>query len=242
MNNNNEQTANITTEKVLTILRKHLVPIIAAALVFFAGAYGYMKLFVAPSYYAEAKFYIESSTNKGTSGDVTTTRLLAETFVEILNTNSFFKTVLANLPDGVREQFTASSLKSACSFTIQNSTEVVLIRFTSANEKAVVPVITAILSSMQPHLDVAYGECSCHIVDVPENALVSSSMTKTVCAIALAGGAFAAFMFFMLKDMLDIHVRGADDIASKYNIPIIGTVPSFGKKDGGSREASGYGK
>lgn len=217
----------ITGERAYKVFKTHLLLILAVALICFGAAYGYLKFFVDPTYCADAKFYIESANKKGTSGDVTTTRLLAETFVEILNTNSFFKTVHSNLPDGLKEKYNSYSLMAGCEFSIRNSTEVILVRYTDEDQQAVIPVITAILSSLQPHLDVAYGECSSHIVDIPENPSVSSTRTKTVCLLAVIAGSVVAYCFFLLKDMLDIHVRTAEDLISRYNVPVIGTVPPF---------------
>ncbi len=219
----------ITGDRAYKVFKTHLLLILAVALVCFGAAYGYLKLFVAPTYCAEAKFYIESANLKGNSGDVTTTRMLAETFVEILNTNSFFKNVHNNLPDGLKEKYTSYDLMAGCQFSIRNNTEVVMVRYTDGDQQAVIPVITAILSSLQPHLDVAYGDCSCHIVDTPDGPSVSSSRTKTVCLLAVLAGAAVAYCFFLLKDMLDIHVRTAEDLVSRYNVPVIGTVPSFEK-------------
>lgn len=219
---------NITIDQILKTLKAKLFTIIVFGLLCCGAAYTYMTLAVAPVYRSEARFYVESATTK--DDDVTTTRLLAETFVEMLDSNNFFELVHANLPEELKDDYTASSLKAGCSFSLRNNTEVILVTFTNENRDSVVPVLTAVLASLQPHLDTAYGSCSCHLVENPVPPTVSSGKTAVTSAIAFIFGAFAVLAFYMIKNVFDVHVRSAADLTERYKLPIIGTVPSFDKK------------
>lgn len=218
----------VTSEKVLKVLKTHIVPIIAVALLCFAAVFGYMKLCVAPTYYSNAKFYISRTENKN-SNEVTTTRLLAETFIEILNTNMFFEKVNSALPDGLKNEFTADKIKADSKFEIRNGTEIIQIEFGDKNKDAVIPVIEALLSQVQNHLLAAYGDCSFHIVDNPRDVSISSSKASLSAVIAFLAGALITFLIFLLKDIMDVHVRSAADISARYDVPVIGTVPTFSR-------------
>lgn len=220
---------NITLEQITRTIKKNFVILLAAAVLLFALAFGYVKLFTAPSYYTSAKFYIKDSAimSATSPSDVNRTRLLAETFIQILDSEDFFEIVKENLPEELSEKYSAAQLRSGSSFGIKNETEVIEVTFTSLSKNDVEPVVNAILVSVPTHLETAYGECSCHIVDDPSGTRVSSSRTLIVCSVVAIIGVVLLVLFFLIRDALDVHIRSAADIATRYGIPILGTIPEF---------------
>lgn len=224
----------ISYENILKIIKKYFAVIIAVGLVFFGISFAYMKLMVAPTYYNTAKFYIrDTNTTTTTPQNVTTTRQLADTFVEILDTNSFFtvvhdKLAADPLTKDIADKYSVGSLNSSSSFKVINETEIISVTFTSKNKDAVNPVLYATLNSLDEHLLVAYGDCSSHRVEFPaEKVAVSSTKTTTVCLIATLAGLIAAIAFFLIRDALDIHIKTVNDITERYNVSILGVVPEF---------------
>ncbi len=235
---------NITLEKITHTIKKNLIILLAAAVLLFGCAFAYMKLFVAPNYYTSAKFYIkDTAAMTGTSpSDVNRTRLLAETFIQIFDSENFFEIVHSNLPADLAEKYTPGALRSGASFGIKNETEVIEVTFTSLTKEDVKPVVNAILASVPTHLEIAYGECSCHIVDDPSGTHVSSSRTMIVCTAVTVVGVVLLFFFFLVRDALDVHIRSAADIAERYGIPILGTIPEFDTTKLKKKEGAGDGK
>ncbi len=220
---------NITLEKLTRTVKKNLVILLAAAVLLFALAFAYVKLFTAPSYYTSAKFYIKDTAAMSTASpsDVNRTRLLAETFIQILDSENFFEIVKTNLPDELAEKYDAGALRLGASFGIKNETEVIEVTFTSLTKNDVEPVVHAILASVPTHLEIAYGECSCHIVDDPSGTRVSSTRTMIVCTAVTVVGVAILLLFFLIRDAMDVHIRSAADVASRYGIAILGTIPEF---------------
>ena len=235
---------NITLEKITHTIKKNLIILLAAAILLFGCAFGYMKLFTSPSYYTAAKFYIkDTAAMTGSSpSDVNRTRLLAETFIQILDSENFFEIVHGNLPKALADKYTPRALRSASSFGIKNETEVIEVTFTSLTKEDVEPVVNAILASVPAHLEIAYGECSCHIVDDPSDTHVSSSRTMIVCASVTAVGVVLLLLYLLVRDALDVHIRSAADIAERYGIPILGTIPEFDPAKMKKKEGAGDGK
>lgn len=224
----------ISFESITKVIKKYLAVILAVGLVFFGISFAYMKLMVAPTYYNTAKFYIrDTNTTTTTPQNVTTTRQLADTFVEILDTNSFFtvvhdKLAADPLTKDIADKYSVGSLNSSSSFKVINETEIISVTFTSKNKDAVNPVLYATLNSLDEHLLVAYGDCSSHKVEMPNaSPNVSSSKTTTVCLIATLVGIIAALIFFLIRDALDIHIKTVNDITERYNVSILGVVPEF---------------
>ncbi len=235
---------NITLEKITHTIKKHFIVLIAAAVLFFGCAFAYMKFFVAPRYYTSAKFYIKDTVmiNSTSPTDVNRTRLLAETFIQILDSDNFFEIVHEHLSEDLADKYTPGSLRSGASFVIMNETEVVNVTFTSLSESDVQPVVNAILASIPEHLAIAYGECSCHIVDDPSGTYVSSSRTLIVCSVVTFVGVIAILLVFLIRDALDVHIRSASDIVERYGVPVLGTIPEFDTAKLKKKEDAGDGK
>lgn len=235
---------NITLEKITHTIKKNLIIMLAAAVLLFGCAFAYMKLFTAPSYYTSAKFYIKDTAamTSTSPSDVNRTRLLAETFIQIFDSENFFEIVHGNLSPELAEKYSPRALRSASSFGIKNETEVIEVTFTSLTRADVEPVVNAILASIPKHLEIAYGECSCHIVDDPSDTHVSSSRTMIICTAFTAVGVVLLLFYFLIRDALDVHIRSAADIAERYGIPILGTIPEFDTTKLKKKEGAGDGK
>ena len=224
----------ISFESITKVIKKYIAIIIAVGLVFFGISFAYMKLMVAPTYYNTAKFYIrDTNTTTATPQNVTTTRQLAYTFVEILDTNSFFtvvhdKLAADPLTKDIADKFSVGALNSSSSFKVINETEIISLTFTSKDKDAVNPALYAALNSLDEHLLVAYGDCSSHKVELPtEKVNVSSTKTTAVCLIATLIGIIAALVFFLIRDALDVHIKTVNNITERYNVSILGVVPEF---------------
>jgi capsular polysaccharide biosynthesis protein len=226
----NSMNVNITVEKLMSILKKNLATLLAVAFLCFGGGFAYVKLFVDPSYYANADFYIKdtATVSSGTS-DINRTRLLADTFLQMLNTDKFFSAVRENLPADVANRYTASQLHSGASFSVLNNTEIIRVRFTSLRKADVVPVLNAVLDSIPTHIENVYGQAKCSVVDEPAKVLVSSTKTSVVCALSMIVGVAAVFILLLVKDILDVHIRTASQLSERYGVPILGSVPEFNK-------------
>lgn len=219
---------NISIEKITRVIKKNILVILAFALLFFGGAFAYMKLLVAPRYYTTAKFYAkDTGVDTSTPQGISTTRAQADTFIVMLETDSFFKSVHEALPDDIKAKTSWHALKSGSSFSRVGQTEVIRLSFTSTDDSIVIPVTNAILSSIHPHLSVSFGDCSCYIVDSPSGISVSTNRTTIVCVIATITGAVLVVLFILIRDSLDTRIRSASVLAQRYNVPILGIVPEF---------------
>ncbi|MBQ3230253.1 MAG: hypothetical protein IJB49_04465 [Clostridia bacterium] len=234
---------NISIEKITRIIKKNLLIILAVALLFFGGAFAYMKLLVAPRYFTTAEFYAkDTSIDTSTSQGLNATRAQADTFIIMLETDNFFKSVYEALPDDVKEKTTWQSLKTSSSFGKIGETEVIQVSFVSTDESIVIPVTNTILACVQPHLDVTFGDCSCHIVDSPSDYSVSSNRTTIVCLVATVIGALLVLAVLVIRDMLDVRIRSAAVLVQRYNVPILGIIPEFDPEKIKKKEAAEDGK
>ena len=40
-------------------------------------------------------------------------------------------------------------------------------------------------------------------------------------------GIFVAGLYAVLRDFLDVRIKGRDDLNERYNIPVLGSIPEF---------------
>ncbi|MBR5746210.1 MAG: hypothetical protein IKX92_03000 [Clostridia bacterium] len=238
----------ISFEKIVRIVKKNVLLIIASALVFFGIALAVMAFLIAPTYTVSARFYVydPSRPQTVTSTDYTLETRIVNTYSEILKSTDFFEIVYRNLPEEYQQRTSAAQLKSDTSFSVVTNTELISASFQSSDKDLVYPVMQTILSSVQEHISRAYKheDIETGYVETPtkDSVKVSNNRTKIVSLIAAVLGALAAIAFFYIRDALDVHIRGANDITEKYKLPVLGRIPTFDNTVIRRREAPGDGK
>ncbi|MBP5155685.1 MAG: hypothetical protein J6252_03800 [Clostridia bacterium] len=240
----------ISFEKIVRIVKKNALIILASALVFFGLALAVMTFLVAPTYTVSARFYIydpsSSSGSQQTNTDYTLQTRIVNTYSEMLKSNDFFEIVHRNLPEDTQKKITAAGIKSDTSISVVTNTEIISATFQSKDKELALPVMQTILSSVQEHISRAYMHegVDTGFVETPtkDSVKVSSNRTRIVSFIAAVLGALAAIAFFYIRDALDVHIRGANDITEKYKLPVLGRIPSFDTAALRKKEAAGDGK
>ncbi|MDE6767255.1 MAG: hypothetical protein K2J35_03560, partial [Eubacterium sp.] len=79
------------------------------------------------------------------------------------------------------------------------------------------------------------------MASVEDPALKASSSESLGYAkktfIGFMAGAVLAAAYIILRDLLDIRVKGSDDLDEHYDIPILGTIPEFEFKASGASKS-----
>ena len=240
----------ISFEKIIRIVRKNVLIIIASAVLFFGIALAVMTFAVAPTYTVSAKFLITDPTRQASStaqqnSDYTYDTKVVNTYSEILKSTDFFTLVRQNLPEDLKNRLTVDQIKGNTSFSITANTEIISVTYQSTDKQTVYPVMKSILDTIQPHISFAYNkeEIEKRQIETPgeDSVRVSNNRTRVFSLIAAVLGAIAAIAFFMIRDALDVHIRGANDIVERYKLPVLGRIPSFDPGALRKKEAAGDG-
>ncbi|MBR6755103.1 MAG: hypothetical protein IKM22_04160 [Clostridia bacterium] len=226
----------ITIKKIKTILKKNLATLLATAFLCFGGAFAFMRLAVSPNYYTTADFLLVEKASKEI--DATENRLLAETFVQILDTDRFFATVRKDLPADLIKKYSVQDLHGSASFSTVNGTEIIRLTFNLSQKSDVSIITNAIIKAVPTYISGIYGELECKTVEGPLSPEISTAKASVIGAIAAVAGFIVAFVSSLLKDILDVYVRTASQLAERYSVPILGSVPEFNrnKKKGGAKK------
>jgi polysaccharide biosynthesis transport protein len=231
----------ISIRDFLKLLTKNLLFIVLCAIIGLSGAFCITKFIVKPTYISSVKLYvytkgdIANTPNYNNLNDLNYAQKIVNTYIEMLRTDSFYKSV----SDKSLLRYSIDDLKTMINFSVLNDTEVFQVSVLSHNpeeSKKIADIITELapqtISSIQ-------DSALLKVVD-PAN-LPSNSSSPNVPLDSMIGfllGIIAAILYILLKDMLDVRIKQEDDLSSRYNIPILGSIPEFefhsikgGKKD-----------
>ena len=218
----------ITIEKLLEIIKKNLVFILIVGILFGAIAYIITDFFITPTYEASISIYVDTPLNQQTTID--TQRKLAQTYITFLDSYDFCQQVIDRSTQEIAENFTESSLKSNIRFSILNNTEVFRMTIAGKDPKHVLAIAQTASAFVPEYIISLKSDANVSIIESPieKNVMkpVSPSLSKNTVIGIILGLAFSFGLVF-LKEMLDIRIKSAEDITSRFNYPIIGKIPIF---------------
>ncbi|HBR30661.1 MAG: Wzz/FepE/Etk N-terminal domain-containing protein [Eubacteriales bacterium] len=219
----------ITNEKLFKILKNNLILIIACGVLFFGIAYAYSKFFVVPTYYSESKFTIksEATSDINTTADLTLARQLVATYIEILNSDNFFKVVHEELPDAISKKYSVKQLREWTTFSPVGNTEIIKLNFSCPDKEYAQPITAAIVSSVSMYFNSSSYDVSCWTTEDATEARLSSDKTVIYSVIGFVFGMILVYIIALLREILDIRVKTVKDLMDRYDLPVLGSIPAF---------------
>lgn len=232
----------LTLEQVISILLKNIIFIIISSIIFLAGAFVISNYFIDPTYVSSVKMYVvpgdaDDSLVRPNINDLTYAQKVVNTYIEILKTNSFLSKIAVETKLG----YTVEDLNKMVSFKVLNNTEIFQIDVTSESPTYAKFIADSISLNAPLQITGIKEDDSVKLVQPAELPTVPASpniILNTVIGCML--GLSISVLISILKEILDVRVKGNDDLNNKYDIPILGSVPSFSlennKKGGRGRK------
>lgn len=235
----------ISIAKLFSMLLKQWKIIVAAVLAGFFAALLVTVFAIKPTYQSTAKFrvYTASQTSSSNSAanninNLNFARQIIATYVECLKVNEFYQQVSEQLDN----KFTPDQIRSMVKFSVSADTLIFNTVVTASSPEEALQVAQAVVSAVPDRISNANqnsNEAGVNLVEKPiaPKGKASPSTTRN-CLIGLVLGGMVSVAFILLKEMLDVRIKGEDSLMERYNIPVLGTVPDFAidrKKRGLSR-------
>lgn len=154
---------------------------------------------------------------------------MLDTYIEIFQTNQFNQSVADELNRVYNTDYSAATVKN--SITIEKVENTAMFLFTITTSDADLSYhIAQTLEVCVPQTmeNTNAGLVNASVEDPPIRAKAAESMNyPQKCLIGAVAGMFVAGLYAVLRDFLDVRIRGRDDLAERYNIPVLGAVPEF---------------
>ena len=232
------------TELVSAVIRKIWLVVLCAVIVG-ALAYAYTANFVTPMYRSSVTIYVnnnlQTTGNTGISAsDLATSQRLVDTYINILKSD----TVLTKVAEQANVGVSAAGIRYMMSAAAEGETEVFKVYISNADPQIAATVANAIADVAPAEIAYFVEGSSTKIVDYAKVANMPYSPNKTGnTTVGMIAGALAAVCFIVLQTLLDVRVKGEEDLAAISNAPVLGLIPDLAMemKDGyGYKGYRGY--
>ena len=217
--------------------------IVIAAVVCAAGAFGYCKFFLTPSYSATASVLVtngavttsyEDTTGKIASSDISASLYLSYTVVDILNTPDIYKKVADQLGD----KYNYQSLMNTSSVARRSEDTLFIdVTFSSTDPKEAMRIANKFVTTACDYIPGFIPSANANVASTAIKAVMTYPRTLMTTGVAGVFGAVAAYVVLFIIESTNRAIKGEEDFANTFDVPLLGAVPDFENV-----EASGYRK
>ena len=222
----------INLVKIMEIMMKLWWLILIFAVVGALVAYSISSFLIAPMYTSTASLYVDGTQRiEGTGMDMTTTntnRTLVSTYVEILCSNTALERVVQNCGyDDVK----ADNIRANIRMSAANETEILEIKYTDSSPERAEKILRTLVSCAPAAISDVIDGCRVNTVDkatLPKSP--SSPDINQNTFIGMFIGIVIGIAIIFIKELLDTRIKDEDDLKTRYNIPVLGEVPTLVEK------------
>lgn len=163
---------------------------------------------------------------------------MLDTYIEIMGTNEFTSQVAQDLNDRIASSYSGSVVKNAITISGVENTAMFKITVTTNSADLSYEIAHQLETSVPKMMSSTNnGLVSASVEDRPAKASAAGSLGYTKkCAIAAIIGALIAAAYIILRNLLDVRVHSSEELIEKYDIPVLGNIPSYEVKSSSHSE------
>ncbi|OJU09713.1 MAG: hypothetical protein BGN88_11995 [Clostridiales bacterium 43-6] len=216
-----------TLRDIVSIIARRWLIILLAALIGTGVGFAYTQVFVKDKYVARLTLYVNNynAVNSSvTPNDLTTAQKLVNTYIVVLTSQTFLDQVVADS----KVKYSATDVKSMLKMSAVNETEIFAIEVTNTTRTDAVAIADSISKLAQNEIVRVVEAGSVKIVDKPSSYNATSpTLPIQNSFIGFVFGFLIATVISLLIEVLDFRIKNEDDIENRYNIPLLGSVPTI---------------
>lgn len=229
MNQETGQVIEISLIDIVSSLKNHIVLIILITALFAGSFFAFNKFVVVPTYDSTVKFYIEVlevdqyNSMYGLQA-VTLAQRIANTYVQLLQTNSFYHLIL----DELGTELPDSALRAMISYRSIQETEILQASVRTTQPDVSLKIAQAIANVAPKAMNDIKSNAILKVIDEP--LLPGGPSTPNIrhnTALGFMLGLFCGCALAILVDMLNTKIKTEDDITRKFNVNVLGVVPKL---------------
>lgn len=245
--------------KILMALLKKWKVIVLFAIIGALVGYFYTANFTTLTYTSKVEFLAysvdsnddlrdpsnSSTMNSGDSSRVSNTSKMnyamkmLDTYIEIFSTNDFDARVVAELNDRINATYTGTTIKNALKIEGVENTAMFKITVTTTSADLSYEIAHQLETTIPAVMkETNNGLVTAEVKDKPIKASAAGSLGYAKkCSIGAIIGVVIAAAYIILRNLLDVRIRSSEELIEKYNIPVLGSIPSFEIKGGAPRHS-----
>lgn len=167
---------------------------------------------------------------------------MLDTYIEVFSTNNFNQMVADELNKTYGTDYSAGAIKGSISINKVENTAMFYFTVTTTDADLSYHIAQTLETCVPQAMDQTnQGLVQVSVEDAPMKAGAAESMQyPKKCIIGAIAGILLAALYAVLREFLDVRIKGAEDLSGKYDIPVLGSVPEFEisnkkKKSGGNK-------
>ena len=238
-----ENIKEINLAELLSALLRKIWLIILCAVVAGALVYAYTINFITPMYQSRITVYVNNTivgnnnNNYISANDLATSQRLVATYINILESNRVLDPVAQNVGHGL----TAAHIRGMMVAAPLDETEVFEVKISNSDPQLAATIANAIAEVAPEKIEEIVVGSSTKIIDnaKPSAKPVSPNKSRNT-TFGMVGGAVAAVCFVVLQTLLDVRVKGEEDLALISDAPVVVLIPDLDMETKDSYGYSGY--
>ena len=218
----------ISVMEMLTLVKRHLVMILAAGLIGGFLTFTVCSLFVAPVYKASAKMIVNSRVEQSgtvTNDQITSSQKLVDTYAIIIRSQTVLNPVIENLDLPI----SYARLQKMVSVSSVNGTQVMQIAVEGTDSEMALRIVDEIVKICPVTIMDALEAGS---VKVIENAYLQPAPvgpnTNLLTLLATFLCVFVAVAVLVVRFVLDNTYKSDEDLRDDLGFPVLGVIPDLG--------------
>lgn len=226
----------ITIQKLFQEALKRWWLILICVVVCGAIFYAYSTYFISDMYTSKAIIYVDNKApveiipegqqenNTANLLELTTAEMLVDTYIEILNSNGFYKLIEKNedIP------YSAGQMRGMVTYSRVEETGVIYIDVTAPTPEDANLICSSILKYANVQIMNIMGVGSVKVIDeasMPTSPSYPNVMKNTIFGMIIGILLAAVIIFFI--NFFDVHIKTVEDIENKYDLVVLGTIPNM---------------
>ena len=219
---------------IFQIIKKNILPMILAAVLFGVGAYVGTNTLMAKQYRASSKLIVNNkksdSEKSVNNSEIAAAQMLASTYSVIIKSNSVLQPVI----DKMQLNMTYEQLEKSITVSTVSNTQIIEISMKSTDPNFAKKVVENVVKVAQPVIMDVVEAGSVKVVD--ESRLANNGRPVGPNAkknAALGAGAGLAFMLAIvfLKELFNKKFKTENDVTNTLGLPMLGVIPYVEGKD-----------
>ncbi len=236
---------------IFKIARKRILPLIVTFVLAAAFAFSYCKFIATPIYGATASIIVTngavvatenastSSGDKVLGSDIQASLLLADSVVDILRTADIYQSVADKLGRQDKTQYDYKSIMNHTTVVRRGEDTLFIdITFKDPDPYKAMKVANSFAEESSYYVKDFISKSSPKVVSKAHKATLVSPHTARTTLLVSFGATAVLFIVLLLIELFNNTVKGEEDFTSRYNIPVLGTIPDFEE----ARKVSSYRK
>lgn len=185
------------------------------------------EYFITPMYTSSGKLFARIDTNDAEANanitNINTATRLVSTYIEIFKTDTF----LGRIADVSGLDYTAKQISNMISLSSLSETEILSVEVTCPSPTDAKILANLIMDSAQDEIDrIGHGGYVSVIDEATTPQAPSSPNVELYIIIGVLLGVLIGVGVILIIELLDTRIKGEDDLVSRYELPILGVIPT----------------